>query len=105
MPGWTAFCTARGMPAVRQGRLVTRAAEITGGLPALASHVGATEALLAMAQQHRLPLPDKVFLALVDIVLNDDIRRASADRRSGPRDVSKEDGDPTTVAQSGPGVR
>jgi len=68
-----------------QGKLLSRAIEICGGRAALCARVGVNEHVLKMWLDGRSRIPDQVFLVAADIVLDDDIARASADRRRMPR--------------------
>jgi hypothetical protein len=65
--------------------LLSRASQIAGGWSQLAYQLGVSETRLGYWRSHRLEVPEAAFLALVDIVLRDDIRRAAQDRRHSPR--------------------
>ncbi len=68
-----------------QCRLIERAMEICGGPAALCLRLGIHEHSLKLWLEDRAGMPGRVFLALADVVLEDDIARASQDRRTGPR--------------------
>ena len=68
-----------------QIRLLRRAAQIAGDAPALAASLGVTEEALKLWMQGKAKMPDGVFLATADLVLEDDIGRAAQDRRVEPR--------------------
>jgi len=68
-----------------QGRLLNRAAEICGGWDALYQHLGVTEHSVRLWIDAKARLPERIFLKAADIVLEDDIARASQDRRNQPR--------------------
>ena len=67
--------------------LLRRAAAITGGYAQLCEALGVSETRLALWLSGRVRLPDPIFMKAVDIVLRDDIARASHDRRQRPRET------------------
>jgi len=69
-----------------QPTLLRRAVEIVGGREALCEYLGVSDARLELWLGARVRLPDPIFLRAVDLVLKDDIARASHDRRQRPRD-------------------
>ena len=69
-----------------QPTLLRRAAEIVGGREALCEYLGVSDTRLEMWLAARVRLPDPIFLRAVDLVLRDDIARASHDRRQRPPD-------------------
>lgn len=74
------------MPSVAfQRRLIERASEICGGSGALCLRLGVHEHSLKLWHEDRAAMPGRVFLALADVILEDDIARASQDRRVQPR--------------------
>jgi len=73
-----------------QTALVERAEKIEGGRTALAMRLGIPERRLALWAGGTLPVPAHIFLTLVDIVLRDDVARASQDRRQEPRNGAHE---------------
>jgi DNA-binding transcriptional regulator YdaS (Cro superfamily) len=68
-----------------QRRLIERAMEIAGGTAALCLCLGVHEHSLKLWLEDRAAMPGRVFLALADLILEDDIRRAAQDRRVRPR--------------------
>jgi hypothetical protein len=68
-----------------QPTLLERAAAITGSHAALCEYLGVSEARLKLWLASRIRLPDPIFLKAVDLILRDDIARASHDRRQRPR--------------------
>ena len=68
-----------------QTRLLQRAVEICGGPDAACLRLGVSEASLSLWLDGKARLPDAVFLKAADLVLEDDIARASGDRRRVPR--------------------
>lgn len=66
--------------------LLTRAAEIAGGYAQLCELLGVSEARLKLWLAGTVRLPDPIFVKAVDVVLRDDIARASHDRRHRPRE-------------------
>jgi DNA-binding transcriptional regulator YdaS (Cro superfamily) len=68
-----------------QTRLLKRAAQIAGDTPALAASLGVTEEALRIWMEGKAKMPDSIFLATADLVLEDDIARAAHDRRVEPR--------------------
>lgn len=69
--------------------LIGRAAEIFGGLPALAQHLGVAEHALGLWATGKASAPVGIVEVLVDLVLKDDIARAKGDRRHEPRAVAE----------------
>jgi DNA-binding transcriptional regulator YdaS (Cro superfamily) len=68
-----------------QIRLLRRAAQIAGDAPALAASLGVTEEALKIWMEGKAKMPDGIFLATADLILEDDIARAARDRRIEPR--------------------
>ena len=68
-----------------QPTLLKRASEIIGGEEALCEHIGVSRPRLQLWLAARIRLPDPIFLKAVDLVLCDDIARATHDRRRHPR--------------------
>jgi hypothetical protein len=68
-----------------QGKLLARAVEIAGGLDKLSLQLGVEEWRLKLWLESKATLPDRLSVELVDLVLEDDIRRAAQDRRFKPR--------------------
>ena len=66
--------------------LLRRAAEIAGGRAALCEYLGVSDARFELWVAGRIRLPDPIFLVAVDLVLRDDVTRASTDRRRRVRD-------------------
>ena len=66
-------------------RALERAIEIAGGKPALRQRLGVDEHQLALWLGGQAGIPLSVFDAAVDLILDDDIARAQADRRQAPR--------------------
>lgn len=76
------------MPVVAfQRRLLERATEIAGGRAALGVRLGVHEHSLALWAEDRAAMPGRIFLALADLILEDDLARAAQDRRERPRPV------------------
>jgi hypothetical protein len=69
-----------------QATLLKRAAQITGGYAQLCEYLGVSEARLRLWLAGSVRLPDPIFLKAVDLVLQDDIARATHDRRQRPRE-------------------
>ena len=65
--------------------LLRRAAEIAGGRARLCEYLRAAPERLDLWLAGNEQLPDDVFLVIVDLVLRDDIARATHDRRQQPR--------------------
>jgi hypothetical protein len=90
------------MPGVAfQRRLLERATEIAGGRAALSVRLGVHEHSLALWAEDRAAMPGRIFLALADLVLEDDMARVAQDRRERPRPVSAASADPLPSAGSG----
>jgi DNA-binding transcriptional regulator YdaS (Cro superfamily) len=68
-----------------QTRLLERAVEICGGRDAACSRLGVSGHSLGLWIEGKARLPNAVFLKAADLVLEDDIARASSDRRRVPR--------------------
>jgi hypothetical protein len=68
-----------------QPTLLRRAAEIVGGRQQLCEYLGVSRARLNLWLESRIRLPDPIFLRAVDLILQDDIARASHDRRQASR--------------------
>jgi hypothetical protein len=68
-----------------QRRLVERAIEIAGSTGALCVRLGVHEHSVMLWLEDRAAMPGRIFLALADVILEDDIRRAAEDRRTRPR--------------------
>lgn len=66
--------------------LLKRAAQIAGGYAQLCELLGVSETRLKLWLGGTVRLPDPIFVKAVDVVLQDDIARASHDRRHRPRD-------------------
>jgi hypothetical protein len=66
-------------------RLLQRAADIIGDRDRLSELVDVDRRALDMWLSGRATLPQRVFDGAMDIVLEDDIARASQDRRRAPR--------------------
>ena len=64
-----------------KARLLRRACEIAGGRERLATRLGVEVHALEFWMSGRATPPERVFLSVVDIVLEDDIARSSTDRR------------------------
>ena len=68
-----------------QPRLFARAIDIAGGPRALCAQLGIEEHSLRLWMAERARAPERIFLAVVDLVLADDLARAAQDRRQAPR--------------------
>lgn len=68
-----------------QSKLIKRAIEITGDAKKLCRQLGADEHALQLWLDGRATAPSPVFQALIDLILEDDLARATQDRRSRPR--------------------
>ena len=62
-------------------RLFTRACDIVGGRERLATRLDVEPHALEFWLAGRATPPDRVFMAVVDLILEDDIARARQDRR------------------------
>jgi len=82
--GWHGDCA---MPVVERliPSLIQRAAEMFGGMVCLAQHLQVPEHSLYLWSAGKARAPIRVVEVLVDLVLQDDIARASEDRRQEPR--------------------
>jgi len=69
-----------------QRKLLQRAAEIVGGNAELCRRLQIDRHTLEFWLAGRATPPDKVFLAAADLVLEDDIARATQDRRKATRE-------------------
>jgi hypothetical protein len=78
-------CTATYAMLAFQGRLLKRAVEICGGGNALCARIGVNEHSVKLWLDGKAGMPERVFLKVADIVLEDDIARAEQDRRGAPR--------------------
>jgi hypothetical protein len=70
-------------------RALERAVEIAGGAKALRQRFNFADHQLEFWLRGRARVPDNVFDAAVDLILEDDIARAVQDRREGPREELK----------------
>lgn len=75
--------------------LLRRAAAIAGGYVQLCEALGVSEARLQLWLVGRIRLPDPIFMKAVDIILRDDIARATHDRRQRPRESPARTSRPT----------
>jgi hypothetical protein len=66
--------------------VLRRAADITGGSSALQQRLNVEQHALKLWLSGRATVPEWVFLLAVDLVVRDDIARATQDRRAAPRD-------------------
>jgi DNA-binding transcriptional regulator YdaS (Cro superfamily) len=66
--------------------VLRRAADIAGGSSALRQRLDVEDHALELWLSGRATVPERVFLLAVDLVVRDDIARATQDRRSSPRD-------------------
>lgn len=64
-----------------KARLLRRACDIAGGRERLASRLDVEIHALEFWMSGRATPPERIFLAVVDMVLEDDIARATQDRR------------------------
>ena len=64
-----------------KARLLARACDISGGRERLAARLDVEPHALEFWLAGRATPPDRVFMAVVDLVLEDDIARARQDRR------------------------
>ena len=62
-------------------RLLARACDIVGGRERLAERLDVEQHALEFWLAGRATPPDRIFMAVVDLVLEDDIARARQDRR------------------------
>jgi hypothetical protein len=65
--------------------VLRRAADIAGGTQALRECLKVDEHALELWLSGRATVPEWVFFLAVDIVVRDDVARASEDRRTAPR--------------------
>lgn len=82
---WHSACSVSSVLEI-QPTLLRRASEIIGGEEALCEHLGVSRSRLQLWLAARIRLPDPIFLKAVDLVLRDDIARATHDRRQRPRE-------------------
>jgi len=68
-----------------QPRLFARAIDIAGGTSELCNQLGVEEHSLRLWMAKRARPPERIFLAVVDLILADDLARAAQDRRQAPR--------------------
>ena len=68
-----------------QQRLLERAVQIAGSDANLAARLSVDEHTVWFWRTERARLPDRLFHALVDMILDDDLARAASDRRTQPR--------------------
>jgi hypothetical protein len=73
------------MRASLRKRLLQRALELSGGRTLLSARLGVADSRLDGWLQGYTPVPTDVFEAAVEIVLEDEIARATQDRRAEPR--------------------
>ena len=64
-----------------KARLMRRACDIVGGRERLANRLGVDAHSLEFWLSGRATPPERVFLSVVDVVLEDDVARAAQDRR------------------------
>ena len=74
-----------------QLKLLARAVEISGGPARLRERLGVPEHSLLLWLRGRAVMPMDVFLAVVDIILEDDLARKAQDRRVQPRPSAAND--------------
>jgi hypothetical protein len=75
-----------------QLKLLARAVEISDGTARLRERLGVAEHSLLLWLRGRAAMPMDVFLAVVDIILEDDLARKAQDRRGQPRPAAANDG-------------
>jgi hypothetical protein len=68
-----------------QRQLLERAITIAGGATPLSVRLGVHEYALTVWLEDKATMPGRIFLALADLILEDDIARAAQDRRTRPR--------------------
>jgi DNA-binding transcriptional regulator YdaS (Cro superfamily) len=68
-----------------QPRLFARAIDICGSAKALCAQLGVEEHSVRLWMAERARAPERIFLAVVDLILEDDLARAAQDRRRAPR--------------------
>lgn len=83
-----------------QRRLLERATKIAGGSAPLCLRLGVHEHSLLLWTEDRAAMPGRIFLALADLILEDDIARAAQDRRVQPRAAG--DGAPIEALRAAP---
>jgi hypothetical protein len=74
-----------------QLKLLARAVEISGGTARLRARLGVAEHALLLWLRGRALMPMDVFLAVVDVILEDDLARKAQDRRMQPRPPAAND--------------
>ncbi len=74
-----------------QHKLIARAIQLAGGTRPLSVRLGVDEHSLILWMDDKAAMPARVFLALADLILEDDVARAAQDRRSRPRVSPSED--------------
>jgi DNA-binding transcriptional regulator YdaS (Cro superfamily) len=62
-----------------------RAVQIAGGMETLAARLGTDWKSVSQWAGGEAPMPERVFLEAVDLVLEDDVARSAQDRRRSPR--------------------
>jgi hypothetical protein len=67
--------------------VLRRAADIAGGTQVLRERLKVDEHALELWLSGRATVPEWVFFLAVDIVVRDDVARASEDRRTAPRNT------------------
>jgi hypothetical protein len=73
--------------------VLRRAADISGGAPALQQRLRVEQHALELWLSGRATVPEWVFILAVDLVVRDDIARAAQDRRGAPRERDDENGE------------
>jgi hypothetical protein len=66
-------------------RALQRAADLLGGKPALCERLHVGRYAMELWMRGDVRVPDVIFYQLVDMIIEDDLRRAAQDRRSRPR--------------------
>jgi hypothetical protein len=66
-------------------RALERALQIVGGSPELAARLRVADYVLELWLQGRASMPASAFFEIVDVIIEDDLARASGDRRQQPR--------------------
>jgi hypothetical protein len=82
-------------------RVLRRAAEIAGSPTNLMIQLGVDQHAWELWQSGRARVPQRVFLSAVDVILRDDIARATQDRRTGPRPHDPTEPQPPKPLSSG----
>jgi DNA-binding transcriptional regulator YdaS (Cro superfamily) len=78
--------------------VLRRAAAIAGGNAQLRALLGVEQHALDLWLAGRATVPESVFLLAVDVILQDDVARASQDRRTSPRVESSAPAEPPEPA-------